>query len=457
MKFSTHRILFLISVCVFFFLWGFLAHSFSFFPHSIFSPLLQFAEERFTGSGFIDRLEYSRLFFPNDTNRIHSSTDNVHSTVFSGTENILTVGYEPKHPPKSKSGLTVARIIDRQGRNIHNWTIPADTWIDLPNHQILTQNPVIYPVGAHLFENGDLLLSFHSDEVFPYAVGLVKLDRNSNIIWKSNQYYHHRFEVYEDGLIFVPMIQMVSSPLLWGSHNIFFQCESGIILADQVAVLDPDGNIIRIIDPIRSLENSDLLGLLNSNSNNSDQITTCDPLHLTDVVVPESSDGISDNASELVLAFSAVNTLIRLDLKTMHSRILLHGNTQLPQSPVAASRECWVYADFDSRKFSTGSAVHSVCSQSGNHREIWTSPGPHLKANESIYRSTVMLDISADSNRLLLAHVPSSRVIELDTRTGEEVWRFCRDWEIDGIGGKLPVTFAAYVRQNNKFWKTETK
>jgi len=59
--------------------------------------------------------------------------------------------------------------------------------------------------GVHLFPNGDVLLNLEL-EGFPYAGGLVKLDKDSKVLWKVERNIHHAITVLPDGTILVPAL-----------------------------------------------------------------------------------------------------------------------------------------------------------------------------------------------------------------------------------------------------------
>ncbi|MGD9508843.1 MAG: hypothetical protein AB7X49_09875, partial [Geminicoccaceae bacterium] len=57
--------------------------------------------------------------------------------------------------------------------------------------------------GSYLYPDGSILFNFQ-DNNFPYGSGLVKLDKDSNVVWKLDRNTHHDVSVDEDGNIWVP-------------------------------------------------------------------------------------------------------------------------------------------------------------------------------------------------------------------------------------------------------------
>jgi hypothetical protein len=92
---------------------------------------------------------------------------------------------------------------------------------------------------AHLFPNGDIL-GVHND------VGIVKLDRDSKVLWERPGRAHHDLHVMKDGRIYV---LMRSNPRLLPRFSSRFP-----MIEDQIVLLDENGNTLKQISIIESLE-----------------------------------------------------------------------------------------------------------------------------------------------------------------------------------------------------------
>jgi len=93
---------------------------------------------------------------------------------------------------------------------------------------------------AHLFENGDVLAVYD-------GLGLVKLDKNSEVLWSFPEAAHHDVEVLEDGTIYV---------LTRRAHVVSRVNPARPILEDFIAVLDPDGRKTREFSVLEAFERS---------------------------------------------------------------------------------------------------------------------------------------------------------------------------------------------------------
>ncbi|MGE0231968.1 MAG: arylsulfotransferase family protein [Flavobacteriaceae bacterium] len=123
---------------------------------------------------------------------------------------------------KVQDGLTLftsghapaAYLIDMDGHVVHEWRKPfSEVWPDGPDSRVWQAgaqmqrkpqpDPFVYFRKAHVFPNGDLLALYEGAGDTPYGYGLVKLDKDSNVLWRYAGRAHHQFDVGPDGRIYV--------------------------------------------------------------------------------------------------------------------------------------------------------------------------------------------------------------------------------------------------------------
>jgi len=152
------------------------------------------------------------------------------------------------------------RLMDMAGTVLHTWkldlselpTIVATlerqkdaklTNLLLDNATTATmQKPILHP---HLLPNGDLLVSYRK-------FGLVKLDRDSNILWQADAKFHHDLDVTPNGDIYALAMEILPrriSRLPW-LHN-----ETPTKM-DFIVHLDSEGNELKRIDVLKAFEGS---------------------------------------------------------------------------------------------------------------------------------------------------------------------------------------------------------
>jgi len=142
--------------------------------------------------------------------------------------NLFTSGHGP-----------VAILIDLDGRELHRWSLDFfQIWPDSGLDRDF--EPTTWWRRAHLFENGDLLAIFEGQ-------GILKLDRNSRLIWASRNGAHHDLEVAKNGDIWVLTREARRLPRIDPDHP---------ILEDSVSVLNAAGELKRRFSLIEAFENS---------------------------------------------------------------------------------------------------------------------------------------------------------------------------------------------------------
>ena len=168
------------------------------------------------------------------------------------------------------------RLVGPDGRILHEWRARfSEVWPQGAPH-IAWQNEDLKIAwhGAHLFPNGDLLFNFQ-DANFPYGGGLVKLDKDSRVIWKLERNTHHAVTLEPDGRIWVPSMRYrphgVPNPgaLMPGYYE------------DTLLEVAPDGRVLDEISLLEALRSNPALFSLN-HENDLDVVSE-DPTHLNDV------------------------------------------------------------------------------------------------------------------------------------------------------------------------------
>ena len=113
---------------------------------------------------------------------------------------------------RAQQGLTLytsaheqrAFLTDMDGRVVYQWVLPySKVWDKTAAVQRPLQDPFIHMENAHVFPNGDLLAVYTAVGDTPWGYGLVKMDRDSKVIWKYLARAHHDFDIDANGNIYV--------------------------------------------------------------------------------------------------------------------------------------------------------------------------------------------------------------------------------------------------------------
>jgi hypothetical protein len=127
-------------------------------------------------------------------------------------------------------------LINMRGHIVHKWSAPFHkVWPEAPQVPTPIHASRIGFFGNHLFANGDLLAVYHGNDDFPYGYGLVKLDKDSKVLWRYSANAHHDVDVGDDGRIYA-LTQDVIDEVPEGLE--FIQPP---LLVDYLVVLSPEG------------------------------------------------------------------------------------------------------------------------------------------------------------------------------------------------------------------------
>jgi hypothetical protein len=147
---------------------------------------------------------------------------------------------------------STAYLLDMAGKIVHRWEMPFSKAWPRPEH---IRSPVgdkkIYFQKAHVFPNGDLLALYMGFGDTPYGYGLVKMDKDSRLIWKYSAHAHHDFHIDPDtGNILVLTQEFIKRPIA-GLENLSYPA-----LADYIVTLSPEGKELSKISIIEAFRDS---------------------------------------------------------------------------------------------------------------------------------------------------------------------------------------------------------
>jgi hypothetical protein len=228
-------------------------------------------------------------------------------------------------PQASYDGVTLftplneqaAYLVDMQGQIVHKWQRPFREIWEQPHHIIdpVPQTHVHYR-KLHLFPNGDLLVILAAAGDTPYGYGLVKLDKDSNVIWAYAGNVHHDFDVAPDGRIYA-LTQDIRD-----ADEASPPCAERPYIDDSIVVLTPDGREIdrlRVFDAVRSARMTNILRY---------SVKCDDPFHTNSVsyVTAEMAAGHADLVEgELLISVRNVHALLAVNLESRAATWALRG------------------------------------------------------------------------------------------------------------------------------------
>jgi hypothetical protein len=144
-----------------------------------------------------------------------------------------------------------ATLIDMRGNVVHQWNLPfRKAWPAASHVRAPLPDERIHWFRCHLYPNGDLLAVYHGDDDTPYGYGLVKLDKDSKLLWTYAGNVHHDVTVAEDGTIYT-LAQKIEDKLPAGLESI-----RGPYIADYLVVLSPQGRELKTIPILEAFRDS---------------------------------------------------------------------------------------------------------------------------------------------------------------------------------------------------------
>lgn len=298
--------------------------------------------------------------------------------------NFFTSGHAP-----------VALLMDENGHILHEWEKSFDEVF--PDHPpVENEDGLHYWRRAHLFPNGDVLAIFEGR-------GIVKVDKDSNILWAKANRAHHDMHIMENGDIWV---------LTRTAHVVDWFDPTMPILEDELTLLGPDGSEKRnmsILEAFRETEFEDQ-GFDRSSGNND--------IHHTNTLSRIGAEAAAKNPifkeGNFLLSFRTIDMIGLIDLDqekmvwthtgayvgqhdpqlTQDNELLLFDNTgmggrsRVLRYDIEDMKESWVYDGGSDHVFASAllGAVHEldngnllvVESMSGRVFEVTSDEEPEL-------------------------------------------------------------------------------
>lgn len=311
------------------------------------------------------------------------------------------------------AGEAAAHLIDMNGRVLHEWRRPySAVW----NEQAAVKNPqpdaVILMDKARLLPNGDLLAIYAAAGDTPWGYGMVKMDRDSNVIWSYLAHTHHDFDIAPDGRIFA-LTNEFSSEDVEGLGTL-----DKPFLEDFVVVLSADGRELKKISITRTLAQSryKLLHLA------IPSYALADPLHTNSVQYIDAR--LAKNfpfakEGDLLVSFRDISAVavLRIDSgqlvwATRGPWLWQHDASLQPSGRITLFDNLGGFRDGNSAR------VLEVDPKSGG--VTWSYQGDDAHPFHSPLRSSAE---TLPNGNVLITESDGGRLFEV-TRAGEIVWNF---------------------------------
>lgn len=450
------RIAVLLVVCGGAFLWGYFAHRNHIFPYNAFSKVLSVISDGDESN------EAAPLGRWQETPEWRQSADSEATEARSRRKRLSTLGYldgyvEPSsrqevvvhQSPRANAGYNLyvsghgpeVRLIDMEGNSLHVWRKEfLDVWPDYSHFGggKSRENPPHYFFRSYLFENGDVLALYEGH-------GLIKLDKESRLIWKYRGGAnggavgcHHDLWVEESGDIYVLTYDR-------GDNRVPEVNQSRPIWEDHVAILDPNGKQKARFSLVEAFLDSDYASLLEPIIGAGQRHA----LHANSIQVLSGANASISPAfakGNILVSLRELNAVAVVDAQTrrvvwaatgpwmrQHSaRILPHGGMLLfdnrGQSPKINGREF----SGTSRVLEYDLATQMISWEYGD------------EPSERFFSQEMGVSQRLDNGNTLVTDSVSGRAFEVDG-SGEVVWEW-RSPHLAGSDDDLVATLTQMLR-----------
>jgi hypothetical protein len=157
-----------------------------------------------------------------------------------------------------------ATLLDMRATVVHRWELPfSQAWSRPPHVEDSLPDDQIHWFRCHLYANGDLLAiyqtDYQGDNDTPYGYGLVKVDKDSKLLWAYPGRVHHDVDVDEDGTIYTLTQKIIRKP---PAGVAFLPAPS--CLTDSLVVLSPEGKELESIPLLEAVAQSPYVSILDS-------------------------------------------------------------------------------------------------------------------------------------------------------------------------------------------------
>jgi hypothetical protein len=152
-----------------------------------------------------------------------------------------------------------AVLVSMSGQILHEWHLPfSAVWDDSASVKQPRPDSMIHYNRAYMYPNGDLLAIYEALGDTPWGYGLVKMDKDSRLIWKYLAHTHHDLDVAPDGKIYV-LTQEISNTVVDRWRHL-----KTPRIDDFVVVLSPEGKELKKVPVLDALVASPYARLLNT-------------------------------------------------------------------------------------------------------------------------------------------------------------------------------------------------
>jgi len=291
-----------------------------------------------------------------------------------------------------------AVLMDMEGKVVHRWRHPLRrTWPDLEPSPTLAK--LEYWRRAYLYPNGDLLAIFET-------LGLIKLDRDSNLLWTYRSDAHHDLFVDELQQIWLLDRRARHIPRLHRDKP---------VLEDLITVLAPDGTVRRQISILAALERSPYRSLVADRHVRHGDIFHTNTLERIEPGLEEAHPAF--RPGNLLISLLQLNTVAVVDPREAKVVWALTGLWRKQHQPILLpSGKLLTFDNLGPGRERSRVVEHDPLTQEA----LWSYGG---EDSAKLFSKTLGSVQRLANGNTLITESENGRALEV-TRDGEIVWEF---------------------------------
>lgn len=337
-----------------------------------------------------------------------------------------------------------ARLVDMDGEIVHEWELPfREAWSEPPHTGSPPPEEYICWRRAHLYRDGDVVAIYETVAGHLFGYGMVKVDADSNVIWKYAENTHHDLAVADDGTIYT---------LVHDYRSTTRNPVDGVpqyprfVLEESLVKLSSEGREIKRVNLLDIIDESDYRGWLQMfgprEGNPVRAEGRWDALHANDVSIV--GEGFAEEhafaeAGQVLVSFRTLDAVMLVDVEREEVVWATRGLWRRQHDPdPLPNGEMLV---FDNRGYGGPGGGSRILQFDPTSRKVsWSYRGtPKRPFHSEVLGSQHKLP----NGNVLVTSSKDGRIFEV-TPSGERVWEYENVTE-EGPGGQVyrAVAFSA--------------
>lgn len=219
-------------------------------------------------------------------------------------------GASPGYTAFASSDAQSVLLMELNGKIVHRWDSKfTELWPDAKHVDAKIDDESALIRRFHIYPNGDIVFHLETSRAPIPGLGIVKMDRNSKVIWKLPLNVHHDMTVGTDGTIYACTNFIRKTPWPSAPHVL------PPIVDEEVVLISPDGKLLQTINVVRAISNTpEFAPVLARFSEGGGDVMHNNTIH---VLSPEFAEKHPEfEAGQLMLCFRHTDTLLIIDPKT---------------------------------------------------------------------------------------------------------------------------------------------